>query len=166
MRMLRWIGLVGGGILVALVSLLALQVVSLRAGWNPGVTAIRRFNRRFMHGREMRTAGQPGAYASIIRHVGRKSGTQYETPVGVVDTDHGLIISLPYGTSPDWLRNVLAAGEAELVHEGKTLRVEDPEVVPAAEVTAHTSRGDRFLQRLYGVDQALRLRKAKAHAEG
>lgn len=161
--MWSWIGYLGEGLAVVAAIALTLQLVSLRTGWEPGVTAIRRFNRRFMNRRQMKTAGQPGAYAAVIRHVGRKSGTSYETPVGVVETEQGLIIALPYGTSPDWLKNVLAAGSAEVVHEGRISRVEDPEVVPATEVTAHTSRGGLFLQRLYGVDQALRLRKV--HAE-
>lgn len=164
--MLRWIGLVGGGIVLVAVAILAVQLVSLRTGWEPGVTAIRRFNRRFMNRRQMKTAGQPGAYAAVIRHVGRNTGTRYETPVGVVDTDDGLLIALPYGTSPDWLKNVVAAGTAVVVHEGRTLTVDDPELVPAARATAHTTRGDRFLQRLYGVDLALRLQKAPARVEG
>ena len=29
---------------------------------------------------QMRTAGTPGAYAGIVRHVGRVSGRAYETP--------------------------------------------------------------------------------------
>ena len=35
---------------------------------------------------QLRTAGTPGAYAAIIRHRGRVSGTAYETPVGVTAT--------------------------------------------------------------------------------
>lgn len=141
--------------------LLIMQVVSLRTGWEPGVTAVRRFT-RVMNPRQMKTAGQPGSYAGVIRHVGRNSGKPYETPVGIVDTDDGVFVALPYGTSPDWLKNVLAAGSAEVVHEGKTFRVEQPELVSSTHVDAETSRGDKFLQRLYGVDQALRLRKTEA----
>lgn len=164
--MWRLIGLAGGGFVVVAVVVLGAQLVSLRTGWEPGVTAIRRFNRRFMNRRQMKTAGQPGAYAAVIRHVGRTTGTPYETPVGVVDTEEGLVVALPYGTSPDWLKNVLAAGWAELVHEGRTLRVADPELVPAGDVAGHTSRWDRFLQRLYGVDLALRLREVTAPVTG
>lgn len=164
--MWRWMGYLGGGFVVVAVVVLALQLASLRTGWEPGVSAIRRFNRRFMNRRQMKTAGQPGAYAAVIRHVGRNTGTPYETPVGVVDTDQGPAIALPYGTSPDWLKNVLAAGSAELVHEGRTLQVDNPELVAASEVNAHTSAGDRFLQRLYGVDLALRLQKAETRVEG
>src|SRR5690606_38296959 len=34
---------------------------------------------------------------------------------GVVETERGLVVALPYGTTPDWLKNVTAAGSAELV---------------------------------------------------
>lgn len=160
--MWRWIAMVGGGFAVVVVVVLVAQLLSLRTGWRPGVTAIRRFNRRFMNPRQMKTAGQPDAYAAVIRHVGRNTGTPYETPVGVVDTDDGLIVALPYGTSPDWLKNVLASGSAELVHEGRTFGVTNPEVVPAGDAGAHASRGDHLLQRLYGVDLALRLHEVEA----
>lgn len=160
--MWAWVAMAGGGFALVVVVVLVAQLLSLRTGWDPGVTAIRRFNRRFMNRRQMKTAGQPGSYAAVIRHVGRNTGTPYETPVGVVDTADGLVVALPYGTSPDWLKNVRAAGSAELVHEGRTIQVTNPEVVPSGDVDAHASRFDRILQRLYGVDLALRLHEAEA----
>ncbi|MGZ4612806.1 MAG: hypothetical protein ACXV1K_06490 [Kineosporiaceae bacterium] len=51
----------------------------------------------------MRTAGSPGAYASVVRHVGRTSGRRYETPVVPVATDGGFVVPLPYGPGTDWL---------------------------------------------------------------
>lgn len=42
------------------------------------------FSKKVMNPMQMRTAGTPGAYASIIRHRGRISGARYATPVGVV----------------------------------------------------------------------------------
>ena len=74
-----------------------------------------------MNPRQLRRAGRPGAYASIIRHLGRRTGRPYETPVGVVADGDGFLIVLPYGRGTQWLRNVLAAGEATLVTEGRTV---------------------------------------------
>ncbi|HLT96622.1 MAG TPA: nitroreductase family deazaflavin-dependent oxidoreductase [Acidimicrobiia bacterium] len=159
-----WILWLGGGLVGLVVAVLSFQVLSMRTGWEPGVKAIRKFT-RLMNPRQMRTAGQPGAYAAVVRHVGRRTGTLYETPVGVVETDEGLFVALPYGTSPDWFKNVMAEGGAELVYEGETFRVDDPEVVPSAAIDTHTSGVDRFLQRLYGVDQALRLRRVASTAD-
>lgn len=158
---MRWVGMIAAGLAGLLFAALAFQVVSLRTGWPPGVKAVRRFT-RLMNPRQMRTAGQPGAYAAVIRHVGRKSGRRYETPVGVGETDRGLVVALPYGTSPDWLKNVMAAGSAELVFEGETFEVVRPRVVPSSETGVRPSGIDRFLVRLYGVDQSLLLTRAGA----
>lgn len=158
-EILRWTALGGGGLIAVALALWLFLLVTMRTGYGPGLAAIRRLNRRFTNRRVMETAGRPGASASVIRHVGRTSGNRYETPVGVVDTGTDVLITLPYGTTSDWLKNVKAEGSAEVVHEGRTLRVEHPEVVAAADVASHHSRRERLVQRLYGVDLILRLRK-------
>lgn len=126
-----------------LVLLAAVWFVGMRTKWGPVLDLQRRVNRKVVNPRQMRTAGQPGAYAGIIRHVGRRTGRRYETPVVPTAHGDGYVIVLPYGTRPDWVRNVLAAGEAELVHEGVTCTVTAPTVravqpgdVPAAEERA------------------------------
>jgi deazaflavin-dependent oxidoreductase (nitroreductase family) len=119
---------------------------------------VRRFNKSFTNPKVMRTAGQPGSSASVIRHTGRSSGKQYQTPVGVMEVGDDFLITLPYGTSADWVKNVLALGEAEVVHEGRTVHVEDPELVSAHEVGTGLPEKEARTQRLYGIDQMLRLR--------
>lgn len=108
---------------------------------------------------QMRTAGTPGAYAGIVRHRGRVSGRAYETPVGIIATDDGFLITLPYGTQASWLRNVLAAGEAELVTEGATYRVDQPELIPMRDVAARFSASDQRLTRVLAIESCLRLRR-------
>ena len=76
-------------LVVALVAFLVLFLVSMRMKFRPAQDAVRRINRVTWNPRTMRTAGQPGAFASVIRHVGRTSGRQYETPVGAVETEDG-----------------------------------------------------------------------------
>jgi deazaflavin-dependent oxidoreductase (nitroreductase family) len=138
-------------------ALIAALVATIRTGYRPALDAVRRFNRAFTNPKVMRTAGRPGSSASVIRHTGRTSGKQYETPVGVMEVGEELLITLPYGTSADWVKNVLAAGAAEVVHEGRTLHVENPELVSAAEVATGLPESERRTQRLYGIDQMLRL---------
>jgi deazaflavin-dependent oxidoreductase (nitroreductase family) len=108
---------------------------------------------------QMRTAGTPGAYAGIVRHVGRVSGRAYETPVGVIATDEGFLIILPYGTQTSWLRNVMAAGEAELVTEGATYTVDQPELIPIRYVVERFSAADQRLTRVLAIDSCLRLHR-------
>jgi hypothetical protein len=116
--------------------------------------------KRFMNPVQMRTAGTPGAYAGIIRARGRVSGRMIETPVGIVSDGDAFLIALPYGPRPQWLRNVFAAGEAALVHEGATHAVDRPEMIPTASVSALFSATDQRLFRALRVDECLRLRRA------
>jgi deazaflavin-dependent oxidoreductase (nitroreductase family) len=140
---------------------IALLVLAFVAGWRAKsdlvLGPIIALSKRFMNPRQMRTAGTPGAYAAIIRHRGRTSGTPYETPVGVVTDGDAYLIALPYGTRAQWLRNVLAAGSAELVHEGATVHLDHPELVPMETVAEHFSSSDQGMFRALKVDQALRL---------
>ena len=72
----------------------------------------------------------PG-FGAIV-HRGRKSGRQYRTPVKIFRTDHGYLISLPYGPESDWVRNVLAAGGCELRTRGRQVRLAEPRVFTAS----------------------------------
>lgn len=158
--MRRLIGKAAGGLGVAVVVVLALFVVSMRTKYAPAQRAVRRMNRATWNPQAMKTAGQPGAAASVIRHVGRTSGAAYETPVGVVETESGFVVALPYGTSADWLKNVLAAGTAVVVHEGNTFKVDQPEVVPEVVAAAYFGPGEQRTHRIFGVDEFLLLNNA------
>lgn len=69
-----------------------------------------------------------------------------------------LYISLPYGEGTQWLRNVLAADGATVIHNGTEISARDPEVVPIAEMPMVKS--DRAGVVIFGVTHALRLRAA------
>jgi deazaflavin-dependent oxidoreductase (nitroreductase family) len=150
------------GVAILLAVLAAAFVVGWRAKSGLVLGPIIALSKRFMNPQQMRTAGTPGAYASIIRHRGRTSGTAYQTPVGVVADGDSYLIALPYGTRAQWLRNVLAAGSAELVHEGTTVQVDHPELVPMASVAEHFTSSDQGMFKALRVDQALRLQAATA----
>ena len=57
----------------------------------------------------------------VVVHRGRKSGRTYRTPVAVFPAANGPVIGLFYGSQSDWVKNVLAAGELDLVTRGRTL---------------------------------------------
>jgi hypothetical protein len=69
------------------------------------------------------------------------------------------VIALPYGARTEWVKNVLAARSATLVTEGATYRVDNPEIVPLAEVVDAVPERERRSLRLFRVDQALRVRR-------
>ena len=118
--------------------------------------------KKVMNPVQMRSAGTPGAYASIVRHRGRISGAEYETPVGVVADGDAFLVALPYGTRAQWLRNVLAAGSATLVHEGNTYQVDRPELIAMATVADRFSASDRGMFRWLRVEDCLRLRNVES----
>ena len=146
-------------LVVALVAVAAVFVVGMRTKSPPVQNAIRRMGRASKP-LVLRSAGTPGAYASVVRHVGRTSGRDYETPVVAVPTDEGFVIALPYGTTTDWLRNVLAAGSAVIVHEGDTHSVDRPEIVPRAVGNPHFPPQEQRSHRLFNVDDFLLVRRA------
>jgi deazaflavin-dependent oxidoreductase (nitroreductase family) len=65
----------------------------------------------------------------IVHHVGRKSGTEYRTPVNVFRVPDGYAIALTYGPGSDWVRNMLAAGGGELAIRGVRHRLGSPRLV-------------------------------------
>src|SRR5215472_18634212 len=81
----------------------------------------------------LRSAGKQGSGTSVVRHVGRRSGRTYETPVIAVQHDDSFLIALPYGTRTDWLKNVLDKGSATIVADGQEYEVGRPAVIPMAE---------------------------------
>jgi deazaflavin-dependent oxidoreductase (nitroreductase family) len=90
----------------------------------------------------------------IVVHAGRRSGTEYRTPVNVFRRDGGVVVALTYGSGAQWVRNVRAAGGADVVVRGRTRRVVDPRVVTDPERMA-VPRPVRPLLRVLGVDEFL-----------
>lgn len=66
---------------------------------------------------------------AVVCHSGRRSGRAYRTPVKLFRHDQRLVIACVYGADSDWVRNVLAAGDCELVHLGRRTSLERPELV-------------------------------------
>ena len=141
--------------------LFVLFVVTMRMKYRPVQDRVRRFARDVGNPKVLKMAGQPGAETSIIRHVGRTSGAAYQTPLEAVETGDGFVIALPYGTSSDWLKNVVAAGSAVLVRDGVEHQVDRPELVPFAVGNPYFSRSNQVMHRIFGVDQFLLLRRVE-----
>ncbi|MDT5186606.1 MAG: hypothetical protein QOI29_4764 [Mycobacterium sp.] len=67
---------------------------------------------------------------STIMHRGRKSGKPYETIVTAYRKGNVCAIALGHGKT-DWVKNVLAAGEADLHFIRKDVHLVNPRIVPA-----------------------------------
>lgn len=67
---------------------------------------------------------------SVIRHRGRKSGKAYETVVTTYRKGNVLAIALGHGKA-DWVKNVLAAGEADVQLLRREVHLVNPRILPA-----------------------------------
>jgi deazaflavin-dependent oxidoreductase (nitroreductase family) len=65
----------------------------------------------------------------MLTHRGRVSGRRYRNPVFATRRGSLLRLAVLYGTESDWVRNILAAGEASLVRLGRPVRITEPELV-------------------------------------
>ena len=156
--MVTWLVRLSAAAVMSLVALATVFLVGMRSKSPAVMGRVRRFNRAVTNPRVLRSAGSPGASAAVIRHVGRVSGRSYETPVGPYAIRDGFMIALPYGPDTDWVRNVLASGSATLVHEGRTVPVHHPEVIPTTEVVRDLPTSEQRTLRLFRVDRCLRVR--------
>jgi hypothetical protein len=66
---------------------------------------------------------------ACLKHIGRRSGQEYVTPVLAVPFGDGFVVPLAYGTSVDWFRNVMTARACKLVWKKQEYPLEKPEVL-------------------------------------
>jgi len=81
------------------------------------------FLKRYFNPMTLRLAKGSVGPLAIIRHVGRRSGKSYETPIIIRPIDHGFVAELTYGPDVDWYKNVLAAGGCAVFWHGKDYRI-------------------------------------------
>lgn len=67
---------------------------------------------------------------ATIKHRGRKSGKQYETIVTAYRKGDKVAIALGHGKT-DWVKNVIAAGEADLHLIRRDLHLTNPRILAA-----------------------------------
>ncbi len=88
-----------------------------------------RHNKRATNPTTLKNAGGRSSVYGVVKHVGRRSGRAYTTPVVARPLGDGLVIPLPFGSSVDWCRNVLAAGMCTLTWKDQTHTLERPELI-------------------------------------
>jgi deazaflavin-dependent oxidoreductase (nitroreductase family) len=114
--------------------------------------AIGRFNRVATNRLTSLVAGRLPGFG-IITHRGRRSGRTYRTPVNVFRRPGGFVVALTYGRG-DWVKNVLAAGQAQVHTRGRAHSLSNPRVLrdPARTGLPASVRG---ILRLLNVDEFL-----------
>lgn len=145
------------GMTAALAVLAAIFVIGMRRKARVVQGPLRTLLRLVLNPRQLRQAGQPGATTSIVRYRGRRSGRLLETPVDIIRHGDDFFIALPYGQRTQWLRNVLAAGSAELITDGETIPVDRPDLLVMSTAAHHFPAFDQRAFRLFGTTDCLRL---------
>jgi deazaflavin-dependent oxidoreductase (nitroreductase family) len=106
------------------------------------------------------------AMAAQIRHVGRRSGRTYTTPVSARRSGDMVVIALTFGNQSDWSRNVRAAGGASIRIEGEDYDVTRPQVMTRQEakplMQAAFSPANRVGFRMLGIKQVMTLHVVSA----
>jgi deazaflavin-dependent oxidoreductase (nitroreductase family) len=97
---------------------------------------------------------------ALIEHHGRKSGTVYRTPIVARRTSGGFVLPVPFGPNTNWVRNVLAAGEATITWKGGRHRVTAPRLVDLATASPSLSPMMRTGAKRFGISDWLEVRDA------
>jgi len=104
--------------------------------------------------------------AAEIRHVGRRSGKVYVTPVSARLLGDVALVPLTFGNESDWVRNVRAVGGCALRIGGVDYIATDPDFLNRAEAEPLTrsafSRSQRMMFRVLGIKQFMRLQLSSA----
>lgn len=89
---------------------------------------VARFNRSGLNHITRRIAPYVPGFGVVV-HRGRKSGKAYRTPVNAFAKPGGYLFALTYGKDADWVRNVLAAGQCDLLTRGHLVHLTAPTMV-------------------------------------
>lgn len=111
----------------------------------------------------MRLAGRRHVLmAAQVRHVGRRSGRQYVTPVGARRAGDTFVIPLTFGNQSDWSRNIRAAGGGSLRLDGADYQLTQPELAGWADARPVLRKAFnpvmRVMLRMLGIRQFLLLK--------
>lgn len=98
----------------------------------PLPAGLARFNRRVTN-RVTTPFARRLPWFGVVRHVGRRTGNVYETPLMCWVGDTAVTIALTYGSDVDWLKNLVASGGGEVVVGGKPISVRTPVFLETSE---------------------------------
>lgn len=96
----------------------------------------------------------------LIRHVGRRSGRLYSTPVVVRRAGDDIFVPLPFGERTDWYRNAVAASGVRATWKGEEHWLASPTVVETTSARAAFNPLMRGLMRFAGITQVVRFETA------
>lgn len=118
---------------------------------------LRRFNKRFTNPLMLKFAVTPRSHFAMIRHVGRRSGKLYKTPVIAMRYEDGFVFALTYGPEVDWYCNIRAAGRCTLFWHAKEYVLEQPELISSETALLAFPQSLRGILRRRGIQNYLKM---------
>jgi F420H(2)-dependent quinone reductase len=106
----------------------------------------------------IRNAGSAKSQFAILRHVGRRSGKAFETPIMVAQLGEDLVFALTYGPKVDWYRNIQATGKGTLIWHGQTYTIEKLEPLDRSIGLSVHPLHERVVLRILNVQHFLRVK--------
>lgn len=122
---------------------------------------LRNFVKRFVNPVLRNFARSSRGPFALLRHVGRRSGKQYENPIWVWRMNDGFMIVLTYGRNTDWLRNLQAADQGNLRWHKREYTFKRPELIDAKIAEPALPPFIRFVLRLRGQHEYVKLADAR-----
>ncbi|GCE07228.1 hypothetical protein [Dictyobacter aurantiacus] len=115
---------------------LAFLIALIRSNRERLLNRLRTFNKRYTNPRVLQFAARRKSPYAVLRHVGRRSGNTYTTPVvaDFVPRLNSFVIPLPYGEGTDWCRNVMGAGRCTLTKNKVAYTLVEPTIIEASDV--------------------------------
>jgi len=105
--------------------------------------------------------------AAQVRHVGRRSGKTYVTPVSARISGNVGVIPLTFGTVSDWAKNIMTAGGCEIRLAGQEYLASNPVFVSKAELgplyKSLFARRERVMGAIIGIGHFIRLDVAQVN---
>src|ERR671933_3059084 len=127
---------------------------------------IRYFNKYVFNRLMLRFAGSSRSRFAVVRHVGRRSGRLYETPIIVAPMGADVVVALTYGPQVDWYRNLQATRHGTLRRDGRTYAITAMEPISRAAALQQFSALQRQILRLLGIEHFVRVALGDPKASG
>jgi deazaflavin-dependent oxidoreductase (nitroreductase family) len=127
---------------------------------------IRYFNKYIFNRLMLRFAGSSRSRFAVVRHVGRRSGRSYETPIIVAPLGTDVVVALTYGPHVDWYRNLLATGHGTLRRQGRTYAIRALEPISRTAALRQFPALQRGILRLLGIEHFVRMTLGAPEAPG
>jgi deazaflavin-dependent oxidoreductase (nitroreductase family) len=112
---------------------------------------VRYFNKYILNKRLRHFVDLPFGPFALVKHIGRKSGKAYETPIMAFPIQGGFMIALTYGPQVDWYKNVQAAGRCKLVFHRKEYAINRLEPIEPAEAVPLFPQPQRTILKSLGL---------------